>query len=405
MGSGRNRVVVVNAGSSSLKYAAFALDESGVRAEQRSTGLVEKVGQEQAHLRHTRVDGSPVEDDVHAPDHATALEVMQTALRRDGVTAADVVAVGHRVVHGAGGFTTATVVDAAVEAEIERLAPLAPLHNPPNLAGIRSARQAFPDVPQVAVFDTAFHATIQAAAFTYALPTEFAEPLELRRWGFHGINAAYVTRTAAQWLGRPVDDVQLVICHLGNGASVTAVRDGRSVDTSMGMTTLEGLVMGTRSGDVDPAVLVRLQEEHGLSATEALDVLNHRSGLLGLCGDSDMRAVCARADSGDAAAVLALSVYTHRVRKYVGAYLAELPALDALVFTAGVGEHAADVRRHVVAPIAHLGLRLDDEANEAVTGPSGPVAIDDGSGGPAVLVIPADEEIEIAQQTHQLLST
>jgi acetate kinase len=398
-----SRILTVNAGSSSLKYAGFQVVGGELRTDTRTTGLVERIGEEVGHLHHIGQDGSVADEDVDVADPAAALLVMQEALGRE-LSDDELMAVGHRVVHVAASFTEATVVDPAVEAEVARLAPLAPLHNPVNLAGIRSAARAFPGVPQVAVFDTAFHAGLSAEAYTYAVPADLADSLELRRWGFQGVNCAYVTRAAAELLGKPVETVQLIICHLGNGASVTAIRGGRSVDTSMGMTPLEGLVMGTRSGDVDPAVVVRLQEKLGLTGEEALDVLNNRSGLVGLSGESDVRSVRAQAESGDPHAELALAVYAHRLRKYVGAYLTQLPELDALVFTAGVGEHDAAMRSDVVRPLHHLGLWLDEDSNSATTHPDGPVVLGEREGR-AVVVVPADEELEIAQQTLDLLTT
>ena len=310
-------------------------------------------------------------------------------------------AVGHRVVHGGSVFVEATVIDDEVEAEIERLAVLAPLHNPPGLQGIRAARAALPFVPHVAVFDTAFHATLPPAAYTYAIDASVAAEHGVRRYGFHGTSYRYVTRRAAEVLGRPLGDLRLVVLHLGNGASAAAVAGGRSVDTSMGMTPLEGLVMGTRSGDLDPAVLLHLQRVGGFD-TDALDrLLNRSSGLQGLGGHSDMRDLLAAAESGDAAAELAFEVYIRRVARYIGAYAAELGGLDALVFTAGVGENSALVRRRSVERLGFLGLALDDGRNEARSADARIIS-PDGAAVP-VLVVPTNEELQIALETVEVL--
>ncbi|SDQ04000.1 acetate/propionate family kinase [Quadrisphaera sp. DSM 44207] len=373
-----SRVLVVNAGSSSLKHQ---LREDGAVL---ARGVVERIGSPQV------------------PDHAAALSAALADLEA-GPGLAGLVGVGHRVVHGGTAFTAPALVDDAVEAGIEALSSLAPLHNPPQLAGVRALRRLLPSVPQVAVFDTAFHATIPPEAATYAIPPELAARHGVRRYGFHGTSHRHVTHRAAAVLGVPVGAVRLVTCHIGNGASVTAVRDGLSVDTSMGLTPLEGLVMGTRSGDLDPAVVFHLVREAGMDVADVDDLLNHRSGLRGLAGESDVRAVRRRADAGDERARLALDVYAHRLLKYVGAYLAVVPGVQALVFTAGVGENDARLREAVCSRLEHLGVRLDPAANAAATGPREPVAVDDGTGPVRVLVVPTDEEAEIASQVLDLV--
>ncbi|SHN27329.1 acetate/propionate family kinase [Cryptosporangium aurantiacum] len=371
-------VLVINSGSSSLKYQLIDVG-SGVLAK----GLIEEIGSDAARLRHSGREP----DTRPAKDHDAALAWMLQVLGGlDGL-----LAVGHRVVHGGTRYTAPTVIDAAVEAGIEELSPLAPLHNPVNLAGIRALRTQLPDVPQVAVFDTAFHATIPAVAATYALPLDVAAEYGVRRYGFHGTSCQYVTRRTGEYLGAE----NLIICHLGNGASATAVSGGRSVDTSMGLSPLEGLVMGTRSGDLDPALPFHLIRA-GLDPAEVETILTSRSGLRGLAGASDMREVRAKADAGDAAARLAREIYAYRIRKYVGAYLAVVPGVQALVFTAGVGENDAPLRAEVCGSLAHLGIELDDDANRAAVGPSEPVTI--GSGAVPVVVVPTDEESEIAAQ-------
>jgi acetate kinase len=368
-------VLVLNAGSSSVKYRVLDPDAATVIAD----GIVERIG-----------EGGGVDD------HATAFT---TVLASIGDIPID--AIGHRIVHGGELFTEATLVDDEVEAAIEGLIELAPLHNPAGLAGIRAARAAMPDVPQVAVFDTAFHATLPAEAATYAIDAELAARHGIRRYGFHGTSYQYVSRAAAELLGRPLEDTRMIVLHLGNGASAAAIRGGRSIDTSMGLTPLEGLVMGTRSGDVDPAILFRLHRVAGLSVDDLDDLLNRRSGLLGLSGHADMREVLAAADAGDLAACEALDVYLHRIRHYIGAYAATLHGLDALVFTAGVGERSDVVRAGAVRGLGFLGIELDPDANAAR---SDVARVISPAGSPlAVLVVPTDEELEIARQTARLL--
>jgi acetate kinase len=330
-------------------------------------------------------------------DHAVALREAMSVLGR---AVEQVAAVGHRVVHGGTRFRAPAVVDERVCAAIEELVPLAPLHNPANLAGIRVARERFPDVPHVAVFDTAFHATLPPAALTYALDASLASRWGIRRYGFHGTSCRFVSGRAATLLGRPVSELNLIVLHLGNGASATAIAGGSSVDTSMGFTPLEGLVMGTRTGDIDPSVAVHLHRAAGLSIEDIDGLYQHRSGLAGLCGDNDMRAVLARRQAGDEAARLAFDVYCHRIRKYVGAYHAVLGRLDAVVFTAGVGEHAAPVRAASLAGLEALGIAVDPDRNAAGDGPR--VISPDGAR-VAVCVVPTDEELAIAEEVAQLL--
>jgi acetate kinase len=311
-------------------------------------------------------------------------------------------AVGHRVVHGGSLFASATVITAEVEAAIDGLSALAPLHNPANLLGIQAARAVLTDVPHVAVFDTAFHQTMPPEAYTYAIPVELAERHGVRRYGFHGTSHKYVSERAAAFLDRDLEELRVIVLHLGNGASMTAIAGGRSIDTSMGLTPLQGLVMGTRSGDIDPAVLVHLSREAGLGIDELDDLLNRQSGLLGLTGTGDMRDVEAAEARGEVDAVLALAVWRHRIRHYVGAYAAQLGGVDAVVFTAGIGENSPTLRRTSLAGLEFLGIEVDAEANaldsraERRISPWG-AAVE-------VLVIPTNEELEIARQTLELVS-
>lgn len=357
---------VVNSGSSSLKWELLDA-ESG---EHLKGGLVERV-----------------------TDHASA---MKGVLQELGSEHPEVI--GHRVVHGGSVFTAATLVTDEVEAAIDELSALAPLHNPANLAGIRAARAAFPGVPNVAVFDTAFHQTLAPEAYTYALDTDVAREHGIRRYGFHGTSYQYVSRVAGELLGR--DKAKLVVFHLGNGASVAAIDSGRSVETSMGLTPLEGLVMGTRSGDLDAGVLFHLGRA-GVTLDELDTLLNRRSGLLGLAGTGDMRDVQEAAAGGDGAARLALDVYHHRLRHYLGAYLALLGGADAIVFTAGVGENSPLTRTAAVAGMEWLGIELDEALNSQRSKDARVVS----SRGSriAVLVVPTNEELEIARQAAALL--
>jgi acetate kinase len=391
-------VLVVNTGSSSLKYQ---LIDPGT-GDWMAKGLVERIGEDAPQLHHEWADGRLVQHDADLPDHAAALVLMLQMLAEDSGGMAGLIAVGHRVVHGGSEYREPVVVDDDVERTIERLIPLAPLHNPASLRGIRELRRLLPDVPHVAVFDTAFHATMPPEAYTYALPVDLAERLHIRKYGFHGTSYRYVTRKAAEFLGVAVERANLVVCHLGNGASMAAIRDGASIDTSMGLTPLQGLAMGTRSGDLDPAVILHLVRVGGMSLDAADALLNKSSGLKGMAGSQDMREVRALADAGDEAARRALDVYAYRIRGYIGAYLAAVPGAQALVFTAGIGEHDAALRREVCGPLAHLGIRLDEGLNAAPA--RGVRRIDDGSGAIRILVVPTNEEAEIARQSAEAVA-
>ncbi|HWT33635.1 MAG TPA: acetate kinase [Microbacterium sp.] len=368
-------VLVVNSGSSSLKYRL--VDTGTGRA--LAGGIVERIGE----------DGL---------DHTAAVTLMLEAI--GGVLAEHPpVAVGHRVVHGGDLFIAPTLITDAVEADIDALADLAPLHNPGALLGIRAARRAFPALPHVAVFDTAFHQTLPPEAYTYAIDREVAREHRIRRYGFHGTSHQYVSERAAAFVGRDVRDLKQIVFHLGNGASVTAVDGGRSVETSMGMTPLEGLVMGTRSGDLDPAILLYLARTAGLSVDDLDVLLNRRSGMLGLAGVSDMRDVGERRDAGDPAASLAFDVYVHRLRAYAGAYLAQLGGVDVISFTAGVGENAPRVRAAAMATLGFAGVEIDEERNQARSGDVRAISTD--ASAVTVLVVPTDEELAIARLTRE----
>ncbi|GAB3824590.1 acetate/propionate family kinase [Dactylosporangium cerinum] len=362
-------ILVLNSGSSSVKFRV--VDLADPTAGDR--GSVERIGEPGG-----------------VPDHAAALDQILGGLDAAGITA-----VGHRIVHGGATFTAPAVVDDAMLAVLRELTPLAPLHNPGGIAGIEAARAALPGVPHVAVFDTAFHASLPPSASTYALDRDLAARHGIRRYGFHGTSCDIVSRRTADLLGRPLAELNLIVLHLGNGASATAIQGGRSVETSMGLTPLEGLVMGTRSGDVDPAVLSYLHRAAGLDFAAAEEQLQRHGGLRGLAGANDMRTVLERRAAGDSDASLAFDVYCHRIRKYVGAYHAVLGRLDAIVFTAGVGEHAAPVREAALAGLDGWGITIDPARNAAhaplISPDDAPVA---------VCVIPTDEELAIAEQVR-----
>ncbi|MET3805749.1 acetate kinase [Nakamurella sp. UYEF19] len=392
-------VLVINSGSSSMKYQLVDVDEGTAVA----SGLIERIGQGTAHARH-QFAGNECEFDGEIADHAAALRVMQQLFVDSGrpLRAAALTAVGHRVVHGGSLFGDPVLVDDYVLEQIRDLSSLAPLHNPANATGIEQAMAAFPGVPQVAVFDTAFFRTLPAAAYTYAIDREVAAQQQVRRYGFHGTSHQYVSRQVAVALGREVEDLDQIVLHLGNGASASAIRKGVAVETSMGLTPLEGLVMGTRSGDVDPGALLHLLGTGGLDV-DALDtLLNRKSGLLGLSGVSDFRDLAGLIDAGDADAALALDVYCHRVRKYIGAYLAVLGGADVLTFTAGVGENAPAVRAQIVSGLQRLGISIDPARN-AVRSSEPRIISPDGS--PVlVMVVPTNEELAIARAAAALVA-
>jgi acetate kinase len=377
------RVLVLNSGSSSVKYQLLDMADGSRPA----SGVVERIGEEGG-----------------VADHTEALRQVAQRLGDEGLglDSPRLAAVGHRVVHGGTRFTEPTLITDEVVAGIEQLVPLAPLHNPANIAGIKVARKLRPDLPQVAVFDTAFHATVPEAAARYAIDAATADRYGIRRYGFHGTSHSYVSRATAALLGKEPAEVNVIVLHLGNGASASAVRGGVCVDTSMGLTPLEGLVMGTRSGDIDPAVVFHLERVGGMGTDEIDTLLNKRSGLLGLCGANDMREIGRRMGEGDPDARLAFDVYAHRLRRYIGAFTAVLGRVDAIAFTAGVGENSAAVRAAALHDLEGLGIVLDPVANAVRA--SGARLISTAAGRVAVAVVPTDEELEIARDTYRLAS-
>jgi acetate kinase len=397
------RILVINVGSSSLKYSFYdTTDES-----RHAKGLVERIGLDGTRLKHRGPKGE-VNRDLEKGDHAAAFKAMVAELtsKETGVikNASEVSVVAHRVVHGGEKFTEATLLTDELIEEMVKLNPLAPLHNPVILAGIREMRKLFPAVPHVGVFDTAFHHTLPAYAFLYGLPYEYYEKKAVRRYGFHGTSHNYVALRAAEFLKRRPNELRLVSCHLGNGASICAVDHGRSVDTSMGFTPLEGLIMGTRSGDLDPGVLAFLEREEKLSASKSEEVLNKKSGLLGLSGvSSDMREVLRAADQGHQRALVALKAYCYRVRKYIGAYVASMGGLDTVIFTGGVGQGSAVVRALALQGLECMGIKLDGKRNQDASADQiTRISTDDSK--VTVLVVPTDEERMMAREALRALS-
>ncbi len=393
------KVLVVNAGSSSIKYQLYQMPEARVLAK----GVVERIGEGSSRLLHAWGDRKHAAD-VRAADHEEGMGViLQTLVSPElGVLkeASEIGAVGHRVVHGGEEFTGSVLITEEVVRSIEKYADLAPLHNPPNLTGIRAARHALPAARQVACFDTAFHATLPPVAYLYALPYEIYEKFRVRRYGFHGTSHRYVARRYAEIVGKDKYGVNVITCHLGNGCSIAAVREGQSVDTSMGLTPLEGVVMGTRSGDFDPAIFFYLADK-GYSVKDLNAMCNKKSGLLGLSGKSnDMRNLAELAAGGDPRAKLAIDIFCYRIRKYIGAYAAALGTLEAVIFTGGIGENAVDIRAQICGGLDALGIALDPGRNRAAVRKEGPVSAEGSRVN--VYVIPTDEEAAIAKDTYQL---
>ena len=398
------KILVLNSGSSSLKFKLFAEADLSVAA----SGLIERIGDAESAAQLSFVDASGVKKELkrsdHVADHRSAIMVMADMLRISGtlVEIGELTGVGHRVVHGGEAFHQPVRIDETVIAAIEALIPLAPLHNPANLMGIRVAMEQVAQIPQVAVFDTAFHQSIPKHAYLYALPYALYEEQKVRRYGFHGTSHSYVARQAALYLDRPIEALNIITLHLGNGASAAAIRGGQCIDTSMGMTPLEGLVMGTRCGDLDPAILFYLSRENGLDL-DALDtLLNNESGLKGICGENDMRAISAAAERGESQALLALTLFCYRLKKYIGAYMAALGGVDCIVFTGGIGENSAIVRQMSCQGMEWLGLTLDEEKNSVRQ--EAPREIQAADSRVTLLVIPTDEEHEIASQTRQVIN-
>ncbi len=390
-------ILVINAGSSSLKYQLLNPDTQEVLAK----GLCERIGID-GKFTYKPAGKDPIKDaDVAMPTHSEAIQTVLHALvdEKNGVISSmkEIDAVGHRVVHGGEKFAQSVLITDEVMAAIEECNPLAPLHNPANIIGIKACQELMPGTPMVAVFDTAFHQTMPPVAYTYALPYEYYEQDKVRRYGFHGTSHKYVSQRAAAMLGKPIEELKLISCHLGNGSSITAIDGGKSVDTSMGFTPLAGLPMGTRSGDLDAGILEYLMHKHGYNIDEMLNVLNKKSGVLGISGvSSDFRDLESAAPQGNQRAQLALDVFDYSVKKFIGSYAAAMGGVDAIIFTAGVGENGPDTRANVVSGLEFMGVKIDPEKNNT-RGKEVDVATDDSK--VRILVIPTNEELMIAMDT------
>jgi len=393
------KVLVINAGSSSVKYHLYQMPQAQVIA----TGLVEKIGEEDPELSHFH-QGRTYTIAANVQDVKDAMELILQTLISDEIGVlekiSEIGAVGHRVVHGGEEFTGSVIIDENVIASIEKFADLAPLHNPPNLAGIRAAQHHLANATQVACFDTAFHSTIPKVAYMYALPYELYEKYGIRRYGFHGISHRYVARRAATLMGKDKYDINAITCHLGNGCSITAVKNGRSIDTSMGLTPLEGVPMGTRSGDLDPAIIFYL-EEKGYDVKTLKALCNKQSGLLGLSGVSnDVRDLEESASKGHERAELAIDVFCYRIKKYIGAYAAILDTVDAVVFTGGIGENSVFMREKICNAVTQIGVKLDFAANKDAIAKEAEVSSQNSE--VKVFVIPTNEQAAIANDTYEL---
>ncbi len=394
------KILVINSGSSSIKFRLYDAEESG-EIKEIAKGIVERIGEEISYVKYSSINGD-IRYDVKVRDHEEGLSHVLKVLtdKEKGVIKYpdEIVGVGHRVVHGGDEISKPVVIDEHVEKVIEKFSRMAPLHNPANLLGIRAAKKVFPKAVHVAVFDTAFHTTLPEEAYLYAIPYEYYKKYRVRRYGFHGTSHMYVAQKAAEILGKPIEELKIITCHLGNGASVTAVKYGKSVETSMGLTPLEGLVMGTRSGDIDPAIFYFLVKWENLSVDEVYDLLNKKSGVLGLSGTTnDMRILEEEYFKGNPNAIRAFKVYAHRVKKYIGAYMAVLNGVDAIVFTAGVGERSPIIRELILSDMDNLGIKLDKERNKNPKKYGWIVSADDSK--VKVLVIPTNEELVIARET------
>ncbi len=394
------KILVLNSGSSSLKYQFINMDKEEVLAK----GLVQRIGIEDSFLEHELSDGREIKIETDIPDHGKGIKLVIDALLSDEHGVVDdideISAVGHRVVHGGEKFADSVLINDEVIKQIEEVSELAPLHNPANLKGIKVCEKLMPNKPQVAVFDTAFHQSMPEKAYMYALPYEYYEKYGVRRYGFHGTSHKYVSKKAAELIDKPFTEAKIITCHLGNGASVAAVDGGKSVDTSMGLTPLEGLVMGTRCGDIDPAIAPFIMEKEGLTASEMDTIMNKKSGLYGVSGISnDSRDVEDAATDGNHRAEIALELFDYRVKKYVGAYTAAMNGVDAIVFTAGIGENSKKSRANIVNGLKYLGISLNEEANDS-RGEEVEISTPDSK--VKVFVIPTNEELVIAQDTKRI---
>ena len=394
------KVLVINCGSSSLKYQLIQTETEAVLAK----GLCERIGID-GRLTHSVDQKGKIEKEVDMPNHTVAVQLVLEHLvdKEYGILSSldEITAVGHRVVHGGEKFAKSIIITKEVVEQIEECNELAPLHNPANLIGIRACEELMPNVPMVAVFDTAFHQTMPQKAYLYGLPHEYYDKYKVRRYGFHGTSHSYVSQRTAEILGKDIKDLKIIVCHLGNGASVCAVKNGKSVDTSMGFTPLEGLLMGTRSGDIDPAIMEYLAQKENLELPQLMEILNKRSGVLGLSQkSSDFRDLKSGAEAGDKLCAITLEVYWYHVAKYIGSYVAAMNGVDAISFTAGLGENDSTTREKVCEYLEYLGIKIDSEKND-VHGEERIITTDDSLR--KVLVVPTNEELAIARETVSLL--
>ena len=396
------KILVINSGSSSIKFRVYKTTKNGL--EEIARGIVERIGEEISYFKYKSYKGEIRYDEVVLTHEEGFRHILKALTDKDkGVieSADEIVGVGHRVVHGGDKVWKPTVIDEDVEKVIGEYSRMAPLHNPANLMGIRAAKKYFPKALHVAVFDTAFHSTLPDEAYLYAIPYEYYEKYKIRRYGFHGISHQYVSMKTAEILGQPLEKLRIITCHLGNGASLAAVKYGKSVETSMGLTPLEGLVMGTRCGDLDPSIMYFLVKWEGLSLDEVYDLLNKKSGVYGLSGmGNDMRIIEEEAMKGNERAIMTLKVYAHRVKKYIGAYMAIMGGVDVIVFTAGIGEKSPIMRKMILEDMDELGIKIDEEKNNDPWRFNGVISTDDSK--VKVLVIPTNEELMIARETLKL---
>jgi acetate kinase len=396
------KILVINCGSSSIKYRLFDIDSNG-KHDELAKGLVEKVGAKDAKVTH-QYDSQKESMTLPIPDYKTGIANIYDKLRGHGLINGDLGGIGHRVLHAAEAYQESVIIDKDVIREIDRCIELGPLHNPANLAGILACQEIFPGLKQVAVFDTAFFQTLAPEAFMYAFPYEWYEKYRIRRYGFHGTSHRFITHQASKYLKKPKNEVNLITMHLGNGSSVTAVRNGKAVDTSMGLTPLEGLMMGTRCGDIDPAALFYYHGKTNVSFDDLRTIIEKKSGLLGVSGVSgDLRDVYTAADAGNDRAKLAIKMLARRVKKYIGAYMMQVPNLDAFVFTGGIGENAWRMREAIMADLEHVGIKLDKDKNEHLKLPEAGAEIQAADSRYKIVVIPTNEELAIARDTLELV--
>ena len=396
------KVLVINCGSSSLKYQILDMTHEPLMCK----GLVERIGMDGSVITHEKIGMDKVKTEVPMKDHKDAIEQVLKAVQdpETGVVASmdEIGAVGHRVVHAGEKYASSVLITEEVIKALEECVELAPLHNPPNLLGIAACQELMPDTPMVAVFDTAFHQTMPPESYIYAIPYEYYQKYRIRRYGFHGTSHKYVAERAAKILNTDLGDLKLITCHLGNGASVSAIKRGKCIDTSMGFTPLEGLVMGTRSGDIDPAIVTYIREKENLPQGKVNEILNKKSGVLGISGvSSDFRDIEAAVEEGNERAALALKVFAHKVRFYIGAYIAEMNGVDAIIFTAGVGENDAMMREIICNNLGNLGIKLDPVKNK-IRGKETIISADDAR--VKLIMIPTNEELMIARDTYNIVT-